>query len=125
MNTTGVLAGKTLKSVAVGLSHSCVLSSEPMVYCWGTNTHGQLGDGRASGTSSLVPVAITRQPGAILGREITRLDAGGNRGCVIAGNLNYCWGLNDQAQIGDGTTKNALVPTRSSFLDNLNPPIYF
>ena len=43
--------------------------------------------------------------------------AGANRGCAIMTNKrSYCWGLNDNGQIGDGTNINRISPTESLFL---------
>jgi alpha-tubulin suppressor-like RCC1 family protein len=127
VNVSGVMAGRDLVSIGAGNAHSCALSTEPRVYCWGTNEQGQLGNGAGGGAGiySAVPVAISVLPGALQGKTITRMDAGGNRGCVIASQSNYCWGLNTQGQIGDGTTNHALVPTPSQFLDDLRATFYY
>jgi len=55
-----VPAGVTLKSIGLGLYHSCVLGSNTKVYCWGDNTYSQLGNGTA--TSSSIPVAVSNLP---------------------------------------------------------------
>lgn len=120
----GALEGRTVESIGVGSRHTCALTTEPRVYCWGLNDAGQLGIG-ASGGDVTTPGPITEAAGVLQGRTIQRLDVGGNRGCVIADARNFCWGLNDQGQIGDGTQDNALVPTPSRFLDDLNPPLYW
>ncbi|MFZ1250805.1 MAG: hypothetical protein WAR37_05155 [Candidatus Microsaccharimonas sp.] len=125
VDTSGVMNGKTLTGLGVGVQHACVLSTDQNIYCWGANDFGQLGDNAASGARSLVPVAVVKQAGRLLGATITRLDAGGNRGCVIANQSNYCWGLNNNGQIGDGTTISRPVPTPSRFLNDLKAPYYF
>ena len=44
-------------AVAVGVSHACGMTRAGMVYCWGSNQYGQLGDGSyALGWST--PVAV-------------------------------------------------------------------
>jgi prepilin-type N-terminal cleavage/methylation domain-containing protein len=57
---SGVLSGKTLTSVTVGYSHTCVLSSNNQGYCWGYNYYGQLGNN--STTQSLMPVTVVPAP---------------------------------------------------------------
>jgi alpha-tubulin suppressor-like RCC1 family protein len=57
VNTSGVLAGKTILSVSAGVNHTCVIASDNQAYCWGWNNYGQLGD-NTSGTNRLVPAAV-------------------------------------------------------------------
>src|SRR5215207_9037940 len=56
VTSTGVLAGKTILSVAGGGSHTLALCSDGTVAAWGENTSGQLGDN--SNTRRLVPVLV-------------------------------------------------------------------
>jgi hypothetical protein len=59
VNTDGVLNGKTIMSLAVGVYHSCAVTSEPKVYCWGRNDLGQLGNGESGVSASVsVPVSV-------------------------------------------------------------------
>jgi alpha-tubulin suppressor-like RCC1 family protein len=53
------LAGKYVTAVAAGTDHSCAIA-EGIVYCWGDNTNGELGDG--TNTSSKVPVSVYMNP---------------------------------------------------------------
>ena len=96
VSTAGVLAGKTVTSIAVGYYHACAIASGD-VYCWGYNEYGQLGN--SSNVSSNVPVAVTKS-GALLGKTVTSLLAGSNHTCAIASGAVYCWGVNQSGQIG-------------------------
>jgi len=58
VNTAGVLADKTVIQVQAGNVHSCALTSDSVVACWGSNEFGQLGNG--PGPNSSVPVAVDR-----------------------------------------------------------------
>jgi prepilin-type N-terminal cleavage/methylation domain-containing protein len=105
--TTGALNGKTIKSIAAGDSHTCVVASDNNAYCWGDNLYGGLGNG--STTQSLVPVAVST--GALNGKTIKSITAGGSSTCVIASdNLAYCWGFNSHGQLGNNSTTQSLVP---------------
>lgn len=42
VDTSGLLAGKTLTAISGGDYHSCA-SAEGRAYCWGDNVYGQLG----------------------------------------------------------------------------------
>lgn len=101
VNTSGELAGKRIRSVTGGGSHSCALA-EGTVYCWGRNNDGQLG--RVTGsTTEPGPVG-----GLLEGRTVTTVSAGHRHTCAIADGELFCWGRNDYGQLGTG------APTASS-----------
>ena len=113
------------KRVAVGLGHSCALvelsDGKHKVYCWGANMVGQLGAGESSDPSKVGGITQSNTPreirGLPAGERIVSMSAGANRGCVIMSNKrSYCWGLNTDGQIGDGTYRNRFSPTESLFL---------
>ncbi|MDB5168539.1 MAG: regulator of chromosome condensation [Candidatus Saccharibacteria bacterium] len=106
VNVTGVLSGKKVTDIAVGLDHGCALS-EGKVYCWGRNTYGELGNG--NNTNSLYPVAVSAT-GVLAGKTVTAISAGGHHTCAIATSLIYCWGLNASGQLGDSTTTHSNIP---------------
>ena len=54
VDTSGVLAGRTLTQVSAGTYSACAVDSAGAPYCWGANSWGQLGDNAA--TQSLAPV---------------------------------------------------------------------
>jgi Regulator of chromosome condensation (RCC1) repeat len=56
--------GITVTQVAAGSQHSCALSSDGKVYCWGSDGNGALGDGGAN-TNSLLPVPVSGITNAI------------------------------------------------------------
>jgi alpha-tubulin suppressor-like RCC1 family protein len=108
VNTTGVLAGKTLTRVSAGAAFSCGLDNTGKAYCWGLNTNGQLGN--SSNTQSLVPVAVTTT-GALSGKTLTEVDAGSTFACGLdSTGLAYCWGQNNAGQLGNNSTTDSNVP---------------
>ena len=115
VSTTGVLSGKTIVAVAVGIQHSCALSNLGKDYCWGNNAAGQVGDN--TNTNRNTPVAVYEEAGGLLGAIVSSIGGGANRGCATTtAGKSYCWGLNSNGQIGDGTTANKNKPTESKFL---------
>ncbi|HEY3011153.1 MAG TPA: Ig-like domain-containing protein [Gemmatimonadales bacterium] len=82
-----------------GANHTCGVTSGGASYCWGLNDRGQLGDGTT--TNRTVPVAVSG------GLAFEVLTAGGfNIGhtCgVVTGGAAYCWGDNEQGQLGMGS----------------------
>jgi alpha-tubulin suppressor-like RCC1 family protein len=53
VDTTGVLAGRTLTQVATSWAHTCAVDSAGAAYCWGDGVAGDLGN---DGAGSSVPV---------------------------------------------------------------------
>jgi hypothetical protein len=73
VDTNGVLAGRTVSAIGVGLDHTCALAGS-RACCWGNNAYGQLGDN--STVRATVPVPV-HTGGLLNGRTVTALDAGG------------------------------------------------
>ena len=48
-------------SITTGLFHSCALTSVGSIFCWGSNTAGQLGNG--NNVSSALPVLVKNPVG--------------------------------------------------------------
>lgn len=120
----GSLAGKTIKQISIGIyfdgkfhflnlrGHSCALTNDNKVHCWGKNNRGQLGNGNT--TDSEAPVEVTGLPA---GKTITQIVAASESTCVIASGEVYCWGNNYYGQIGDGSTDQMkLSPTKTKLV---------
>ena len=91
-----VLGGHRFASIAGGGQHTCGLTTEGGVYCWGDNGYGQLGDGK-TGQDSDVPVPIQ---GA---HTFASVAAGSYHTCGLTTDAEaYCWGFNTSGQLGDG-----------------------
>lgn len=50
----GLLEGKTATKIVGGNEHFCAITDDNIVFCWGSNAYGQLGDG--TNTNRLTPV---------------------------------------------------------------------
>ncbi|WP_083195032.1 hypothetical protein [Pararhodobacter sp. CCB-MM2] len=94
-------------SVAAAHNHTCALSTEGRVYCWGDNTFGQIGD--STNTDRYMATQV-----AGLGRRNRTIATGGYSSCAInrRGRL-FCWGSNGNGQLGDGTSTHANLPVRA------------
>lgn len=109
VSTAGVLGGKTVTAVGVGQAYSCALASG-LPYCWGSDSNGRLGNGPGTNNST-VPDAVVSTMFA--GKTVSRLAVGRTTACVLANDEMYCWGVNGNGQLGDGTTTMAQAPSRA------------
>jgi alpha-tubulin suppressor-like RCC1 family protein len=106
------LAPITVDSVSVskGEEFACAVTSPGrVIYCWGHGEHGVLG--RAS-TNSRAPLRIT-MPGD--GRDSVIAVSAGATPFVCALRVSgqaYCWGQNDNGELGDGTLVSHRQPSR-------------
>jgi alpha-tubulin suppressor-like RCC1 family protein len=91
-------------AVSAGFTHSVALDSAGMVWTWGRNFFGQLGDGTTE--NRLVPVNIGG-----LG-EILRIAGGGSHTLVMASDGTvWAWGDDQSGQLGNKTaTESSAVP---------------
>ena len=100
VDTSGVLAGKTLTQISTGADSACALDSSGAAYCWGDNGSGELGDGNFTGSDS--PVAIDTS-GVLAGKTLTQISGGGGFTCALdSTGAAYCWGDNNVGQLGNG-----------------------
>lgn len=51
-----VTGGISFRRIAAGLLHTCGIASTGSLYCWGSNSRGQLGTGRAAFSATPLPV---------------------------------------------------------------------
>jgi len=97
--------------VATGYAHSCLLTKDGLVYCWGSNSDGQLGDGLSCGSSCDIPILVEGLDG------VGAITAGLYFTCaaLLEGTVK-CWGDNSQGQLGDGTLIDRSSPVAVSGL---------
>ena len=110
-------AGVSFQPITAGVAHTCALTTTGQAYCWGLNVDGQLGNN--STTGSRIPVAV-QMPAGVSFQSIT---AGGEHACALTNKGKaYCWGLNNQGQLGNNSTTNSSIPLAVS-LAGVNVPV--
>lgn len=97
--------GVTAVQVAAGYSHTVALGSDGVVYAWGANAHGELGNGTTTARS--LPAAVSLPSGV----TVAAVAAGylDSFAVTTAGDV-YAWGYGGQGELGDGSTVDAHLP---------------
>jgi alpha-tubulin suppressor-like RCC1 family protein len=103
-NTRGTVA------IGTGPGETCMLQKTGLVWCWGLDSYGQLGNGIAKG--------LSRHPALVKGLKIASskiahaaVVVAGDHACIVtASGPMYCWGRNNMGQLGNGTTRNSSIP---------------
>jgi len=112
------VTGLEASVVEVGLSGSghlaCALTDVGEVWCWGSGGDGRLGQGNEE--DSLVPVQVSG-----LSTGVASLSVGSGYSCaVLEDESAVCWGDNNDGNLGDGTTTDALLPVAVSGLSGVS-----
>ena len=94
--------------VAGGAGFSLALTSDGMVYAWGDDSYGQLGDGNYSSQGTVsrraTPAPVQSINGGALS-GIVAISAGREFSLALAADGTvYAWGRNESGQLGNGTS---------------------
>ena len=103
------IAGKKIVKIAAGQGHSLALTDDGMVYTWGRNDTGQLGNNAT--TDAMLPVAVTVTGTPMSNKTIAEIASGARHSLAIdSSGKVYAWGHNGSGQLGNNSTVNALTP---------------
>jgi alpha-tubulin suppressor-like RCC1 family protein len=92
-----VLGGHSFSQVSAGTAHTCGLTTDGALYCWGNNAWGQLGIGAKTPLNAFRPLAVV---GAT---PFSSVSAGDHTCAVGADGSTYCWGSNAYGALGHST----------------------
>ncbi len=96
--STGVAA------IAGSGSHTCALTTEGDIKCWGYNFYGEVGDGTRINQETPVDVVG-------LATGIVAIEVGGVHSCALttSGRVT-CWGYNEHGELGNGDQQTSITP---------------
>ena len=110
-----VLGGRKWLMVAPGNQMTCGIDVNNDAYCWGYNIYGSLGDGTTTTETVSTPRAVTGT------HKFRYIETATLAACGIttADDL-YCWGANDNYELGQGNTTNTGTPQLVSALGKVD-----
>ena len=99
-------------AVSVGGGHACAIRTTGELYCWGSNTSGQLGVGIARGHCGLRGTPCEASPRAVLtANRFVQVSAGQFHTCgIVSSGALFCWGDNTHFQLASPSATPADTP---------------
>lgn len=102
----GIHPFSDVQSIAIGSSHVCAVRTDTSVWCWGSNTSGQLGNHNVPHTNFRQPIQVVIRDDVHGDQPLTGVGsvaAGITHTCALfSGNYQLaCWGGNTFQQVGD------------------------
>jgi hypothetical protein len=105
----GACVSSIVRSMAMGSEFACAVLTTGSLHCWGRNNTGQMGNGMSGpGTDVTAPARVGTDA------DWSFVGAGENHVCATkaSGSL-WCWGDNNDGQLGLGVPGQRAVPTRT------------
>ncbi|HEY6829977.1 MAG TPA: protein kinase [Gemmatimonadaceae bacterium] len=95
-------------TVVAGGMHTCLVGADGRAFCWGGNDHGQVGNGGTLRTAA--PSVVSPDV------RFSTIAAGLSHSCALArgSGVAWCWGDNDQGQLGDRTIAPRATPVHAA-----------
>ncbi|MCA9523714.1 MAG: hypothetical protein KC609_22235 [Myxococcales bacterium] len=99
----------TWKRLSTSIQHSCGIDGNDMLYCWGSNSNGELGVNDKEPRDT--PTPVTGGPGD---GKWTSVSVGWSSACAISATTKslWCWGANGNGQLGLDDNDERLTPTK-------------
>ncbi len=99
-----VTGGLTFTAVSASIGHTCGVTTNGAIYCWGANNAGQLGIGDQT-YPMVTPTAVSG------GLTFVAVSAGQLYSCgLTTSGAAYCWGDNEYGQLGTGNSTSSYAP---------------
>lgn len=90
--------------IAAGDSTACGVTTAQLLYCWGSDVLGAIGNGTGSGGA--MPALAT-----VAAERFSSVTSGGGHACALnVGGFAYCWGRDEAGQLGDAQNVHSTTP---------------
>ena len=97
--------GKRVKSMGMGLKHTCAILEDDTLTCWGLDSHGALGNGNSDTSDKYTPQTITTPSD----RKVVKVEPGATHTCILLDDGGVmCWGRDNLGQLGNGDTSDTI-----------------
>lgn len=97
----------------MGCASACGLKAGGTVWCWGSDTAGQLGNGTALTGHQSEPTQVEGL------NDVVQISAGCTHKCALKRDGSaWCWGAGTVGQLGNGGASNALSPVQVSDIND-------
>jgi alpha-tubulin suppressor-like RCC1 family protein len=96
---TRIASARSYIAVAAGAMHTCAITSENTLECWGFDASGELGRGDHLLDCGIGPCSPEPHPVASM-RRFTSVVGGHRHTCAVSGGEAWCWGNNGRGQLG-------------------------
>jgi alpha-tubulin suppressor-like RCC1 family protein len=111
-NRTNPVPVQTISGVTgigLGYDHTCAMTEQNQVWCWGSNAAGMLGAGMGVGPAHSPLLVPAFSDGS---RTLDQIELGCGHSCVRTGHDVYCWGGNMYGAILGAASDPVYLPTQ-------------
>lgn len=121
VNRSAVPPGDGFVVVKGDFNHSCGLTEQGRILCWGSDANGQLGE-NADGDNNTESIPVLIDVSALApGDVFVDVATGSTNSCAVTMfGAAYCWGSNGEGVLGTGDLSSSSVPVRVD--DSILPP---
>ncbi len=118
INIANIKGEKTFDMISAGAFHTCGLTTDQVVYCWGNDSKGQLGDNFGIDHQAS-PVEINSEN--IVGvKNFIFITCGYDHSCgLTVDHRVYCWGTDIWGSLGNGGNPDFSVNPVAVFVSHL------
>lgn len=107
---TAVAGNLHFQSLTGSQGRTCGITTQGVLYCWGSNNNHGLGLGPLGSVPSFVSVP-TKSADTVTTFTSVSSSQGGSLCALTTGGVRWCWGDNDNIELGNGLSVDITKPT--------------